>query len=187
MSTAELTCNQVNGLLSFYIDNKLSETLKNMVEFHLEICPICRKKMEEMTIMLHSLKEIFTKVSSITLEKKQEEDPFNQSQYKEFHENISAYIDNELSDNENLNVKKYAITNQLARTQLENAFKMQALINNSVKKQKKHMNKDFSGNILNQIDFSRNIYSSDSFFKIAGIFIFIMFTLSIIAIQIFSI
>ena len=40
----EITCAQMDVLLSFYIEGDLSKTLKAKVEEHLEQCSACRAK-----------------------------------------------------------------------------------------------------------------------------------------------
>ena len=40
----EITCLQMDVLISFYIDGDLSEALKIKVEEHLKKCPVCKAK-----------------------------------------------------------------------------------------------------------------------------------------------
>ena len=40
----EITCLQMDVLISFYIEGDLSDTLKTKVEEHLKNCPACRAK-----------------------------------------------------------------------------------------------------------------------------------------------
>ena len=40
----EITCLQMDVLISFYIDGELNNSLKEKVEQHLQKCPSCRAK-----------------------------------------------------------------------------------------------------------------------------------------------
>ena len=40
----ELTCNQVVALLTYFVENKLNKQLAHDIEYHLSICPECKKK-----------------------------------------------------------------------------------------------------------------------------------------------
>ena len=70
-------------------------------------------------------------------------------QYEEFKNNLSAYIDNELDNEENLRIKKIAISNPLARQDLENIFTFKKLLHYSYEKTKNDMKSDYSKAIAN--------------------------------------
>ena len=57
-----LTCTQVNALLSFYLNDKLNYQLKSFVEAHLDDCPTCRAKFEALKDMVSSLREVHEKI-----------------------------------------------------------------------------------------------------------------------------
>ena len=50
-------------------------------------------------------------------------------QYQLFKNNLSAYIDNELNDDENLRIKKLTINNKNARKELEDSFNLRKIMN----------------------------------------------------------
>ena len=179
--TINLTCTQVSALLSFYIDDKLSVQLKEFVEAHLEICPSCRAKFEALRKMVNSLKEVHEKMTAI----KSDYDT-NQTtpQYDEFKTNLSAYVDNELSDEENIKVKKYVISNAKARQDLENLYTLKKVLSNSFEKTKNEVKEDYSKYILKRIDIQEEIYGPDSFAKVVALFIviFTIFTLTAVII-----
>lgn len=179
--TMNLTCTQVSALLSFYIDDKLSSQLKQFVEAHLEICPSCRAKLEALKCMVNSLKEVHKKLESI----KEEESLLPSPQYDAFKTNLSAYIDNELDDEENIKVKKYIVSNPKARKELENLYQLRKVLQNSFEKTKNESKSDFSKYVLKRIDIQEEIYGPDSFAKVVAIFALILIVFTITAVIIF--
>lgn len=145
----KLTCSQMDVLISFYIDGDLSNTLKKEVESHLKKCPSCRAKFDIIKSMLSDLKNCFdlddeedSKLSTNT----------QTEHYKVFKNNLSAYIDNELPSDENIKIKKFTISNNNARKDLEESYNLRRLMNDSFKKTKNESRYDFSKNILKQLE-----------------------------------
>jgi len=171
----------VGALLSFYLDDRLNDQLKQFVKAHLEVCPICRAKFEALKNMVSSLKEVHEKISEIKEEKKA---PELSPQYNEFKTNLSAYMDNELTDEENIKIKKYVISNPKARKELENMYNLKKNLHNSFEKAKSEAKFDCSKLILRRIDIQEEVYGPDSFAKVVAIFIviFAIFTLSAVII-----
>ena len=52
----EITCAQMDVLISFYIEGDLSKALKQKVTEHLKQCPACRAKYDIIKSMLEDLK-----------------------------------------------------------------------------------------------------------------------------------
>ena len=179
--TINLTCTQVSALLSFYINDRLNEQLRQFVQAHLDVCPTCRAKYEALKDMVLSLKEVHQKLSTVQASKPQAE---VSPQYKEFKTNLSAYVDSELTDEENIKVKKYVISNPEARNDLERMYKFKKLLHSSFEKTKNETKADFSKYILRRIDMQEEVYASDSFAKVVAFFIIILtlFTLSAVII-----
>ncbi len=178
--TNNLTCNQVGALLSFYIDDKLSSQLKQFVAAHLEICPLCREKYETLKTMMKSLREIQDRLAAI---KPEEEE--NSPQYDEFKLNLSAYVDNELSDSDNIKVKKYVIANPKARDDLEKMYSIKKALHESFERTKNESKDDFSKFILKRIDIQEEIYSPDVYPKVVAIFILLFAIFTFTAVVIF--
>ena len=123
----EITCAQMDVLLSFYIEGDLSKALKSKVEEHLKECSACRAKYEIVKSMLKELRS--------TVEDKEEVfSPTATSQYRIFKNNLSAYIDNELPAEESIKIKKYTINNKQARKELEDTYNIRRLMNESFHK-----------------------------------------------------
>ncbi len=142
----EITCAQMDVLISFYIEGDLSKTLKAKVEEHLKKCSVCRAKYDIIKTMLQDLKESLDEnepevVTSAT-----------NSQYRLFQNNLSAYIDNELPPEENIKIKKFTINNKKARKELENTYNIRKLMNDSFHKTKSEFRQDFSKNVMKQLD-----------------------------------
>lgn len=91
----DLTCNQVSALINFYIEGKLNPRLREYINLHIQKCPVCRKKIQELTKILNNYKQQKNT-------KENQEEPLN----FEFINNLSAYMDNELSSSDNIKIKK---------------------------------------------------------------------------------
>ena len=149
----EITCLQMDVLISFYIDGELSEALKAKVEEHLKICPTCRAK-------LNIISSLFTDVKK-NLKNKEEIEAYSTNthsskQYQFFKKNLSAYIDNELPEEENVKIRKYTIGNKKARKELEDNYHIRKLMRDSFRKSKNESKPDFTKSIMKQLDIEDN-------------------------------
>lgn len=166
----EITCVQMDVLLSFYIDGELTLSLKDKVEEHLQKCPTCRAK-------YNILSSLFKDMSEET----EEEEPYHTRQYNSFQNNLSAYIDNELSPEENIKIKKYTINNKKARKELEDNYQIRKLMKNSFKKAKGETRPDFSKSVLKQMNLEdRTNFSFNPLVKVGFAFFITVLFLSII-------
>ena len=176
----EITCAQMDVLLSFYIDGDLSRALKLKVEEHLKKCSACRAKYEIIKSMLSDLRSSFE-------DSEQEEMAGNavSSQYMVFQNNLSAYVDNELSPEENVKIKKFTINNRNARKDLEDAYNIRKLMCDSFNKTKADARHDFSKSVMKQLEPSEDYsFSFHPVLKVARAFIMTVLILS--AIIVFS-
>lgn len=181
--TVNLTCSQVGALLSFYLDDKLNDQLKQFVNAHLDACPTCRAKLDSLKNMVNGLREVHERLKDIKTESETEN--FQSTQYDLFKMNLSAYVDNELCDEDNIKVKKYVISNPKARKDLENLYSLKKLLSNSFEKAKNESKEDYSKFILKRIDIQEEIYGQDSFAKVVALFIVILTVFSLTAVIIF--
>ncbi len=149
----ELTCAQMDVLLSFYIEEELSKALRKQVEEHLQSCPSCRAKYDIIKTMLTDLKNTY-KIENSKSEKGLSRDEMGATsqQYRIFQNNLSAYIDNELPSEESIKLKKFTINNKIARKELEDNYNIRRLMNDSFKKTKSDAKQDYSKNILRQME-----------------------------------
>lgn len=158
----ELTCNQVIALMSFYVEDKLNSRLKEYVDEHLRKCPKCREVyMQSKKIMNHIIGLAGSSV---------EDNQYMTKQYEDFKHNLSAYIDNELDEHESIRIKKIAISNPLARKDLEDMYTFKRLLHNSFDKTKNDWKSDYSKIIINQLEKNDNSNGIDPFYKIIGAF-----------------
>ena len=147
----ELTCAQMDVLLTFYIEGDLSVSLKTQVEEHMNSCASCRAKYDIIKSMFVDIK------SSLDVNKESNADLTSKNksttrQYRLFKDNLSAYIDNELSSEENIKIKKFTINNDRARKELEENYNIKKLMNDSFMKSKSDLRHDFSRSVLKQLE-----------------------------------
>ena len=155
----ELTCNQVIALMSFYVEDKINQKLKKYVDDHLKKCPKCRE------IYLQS-KKIANHVLSLVANN---ENNYQTKQYEEFKQKLSAYVDNELDENESLRIKKISISNPLARQDLENIYSFKKMLHESFDRTRNDFKTDYSKQILNML--TQNKELSNSFNKLLYSFV----------------
>lgn len=150
----KLTCAQMDVLISFYIDGDLSKTLKNQVEEHLKSCPSCRAKYDIIKSMLSDMKNCFDREEEF-IPNEARHDSANSAtsqQYRVFKNNLSAYIDNELTEEDSIKIKKFTINNKKARKDLEDNYSIKKLMNDSFRKTKAEARHDFSRSVLKQLE-----------------------------------
>lgn len=152
----KLTCAQMDVLISFYIEGDLSKSLKNQVEQHLKECSTCRAKYDIIKSMISDLKNSFDREEEPLMQPFQgpsnNDNQILSKQYRVFKNNLSAYIDNELENDENIKIKKFTINNLQARKDLEDSYNIRKLMNESFKKSKAEAKKDFSKAVLKQLE-----------------------------------
>lgn len=137
------TCKKVTSLLSMYIDNKLDADLYEFVKNHLDVCPECYRKYVMLKQLLTELRNAYKELLN-DAELQQKNQIFNIKEYERFHNNLSAYFDNELPLNESVDMKKYMIKFPNARRDLEEMYNLHKIIHNSVICVKKSFNQDYS-------------------------------------------
>ena len=174
----EITCIQMDVLISFYLENELSETLRKKVEEHLKVCPNCRAKYNVISSLIENMSSAVTNENSL-------KDSANSESFRAFKNNLSAYIDNELSEHESVKLKKYTINNKQARKELEDAYNIRRLMKNSFQTTKSQSKNDFSKKILKKLHPQNNMsFIFNPLIKMAWAFVMTVLTLS--AIIIFS-
>ena len=165
-----LTCSQVIALLSFYIDGKTSYQVTNFIQSHLCTCKSCRNKSELMAKIFNDFNIAKTQIDNVELPKTQPISSYSSN----FKEKMSAYLDSELSDDESLKFKKYAIANPPVRNELEDMYKVKNALNNSFEKTKNDFKDDFAKDIIVKLDIKEAMQIQEPILKIASIFIFLL-------------
>ena len=161
----DLTCNQVSALINFYIEGKLNPRLREYINLHIQKCPVCRKKIQELTKILNNYKQQKNT-------KENQEEPLN----FEFINNLSAYMDNELSSSDNIKIKKMTISNPSARKELETMYKFKKVVHSAYEKTKNDSKFDYSKDIITQLQDTPD-YTTTYFYKLAAIFFIIVSTI----------
>ncbi|MDR1327589.1 MAG: zf-HC2 domain-containing protein [Heliobacteriaceae bacterium] len=162
----ELSCDQVGALITFYIEDKLSSKLMQYVRHHLKNCPLCAEKYESLIQVVNNVINFPAAVVNDS------EDRFLTGQYEEFKLNLSAYIDNELDNDENIKIKRMTISNPLARRDLEDMYTFKRLLHYSFDKTKHNIRSDFSKGITSRLQMQGA--QADPFVKIVVFFALMM-------------
>ena len=162
----DLTCQQVSALLNFYIEDKLNPRLKEYVNLHLEKCPHCKKKIDDLRKILNQYKH--KKSNLRVIENSCTNKLPEESMYR-----LSAYIDNELNENENIKIKKMTISNPNARKELETMYKFRKMMHSAYEKTKNDNHIDYSKSIISQMQDTKD-YTTDYFYRIATIFVMLI-------------
>jgi len=172
---------QICSLLSFYINNKLNSQIKETVEDHIENCPVCREKYQallQIKLQFVQAKEYLDGIESATINI----DSINQEEDYVLVQNLSAYSDNELSDEDSLKVKKFVIKNLNARQSLSDIYELRNLLKKSFVKYESQIKDDYSKNVLNKLVIEDEIKRDSSSLKVASILILLLtsFTIGVI-------
>ena len=158
----ELTCQQVSALINFYIEGKLNPRLREYINLHIEKCPTCKKKIDD-------LKKILLKYDKQKSNKQQDKKILPE----EALHRLSEYFDNELTPEENIKIKKLTISNPIARKELENMYKFRKIIQTAYEKTKNDNHYDFSKGVISELQ-NTNDYSTSYFYKIVGLFVILI-------------
>ncbi len=177
----KLSCSQVNSLLKFYIEDKLNSQINEMIESHIECCSSCREKYKTMLNIKLGFIQAKEYLDSIKSENDILEKFNNEPNYVTV-KNLSAYSDNELSDEESLKVKKYIIKNLSGRQALEEIYELRNVLQKAFKKDENQIREDYSKKILNKIALEEEIKLGGSKLKVASLLIFLLtsFTVGLI-------
>lgn len=149
----KLTCAQMDVLISFYLEGELSSNLKTQVEEHMKYCAGCRTKFEIIKSMLKDLKNSLDLEDEVQITNNNEYKTKTTSlQYRVFKNNLSAYIDNELNNDESIKIKKFTINNESAKQELQNNYNIKKLLSDSFRKTESEARQDFSRSVLRQLE-----------------------------------
>ncbi len=159
----ELRCSQVLSLINFYIEDKLTPKWRELVEKHLKNCKNCNKKYHELNTVLTKYK---LENKNISLKTADENENTND---EELVAKFSAYIDNELNPNENVKIKKIAISNPNARKKLDSMYKFRQLLQSAYQKTKSNSRIDYSKEVISKTH-NVGVYNTTCFYKIILIF-----------------
>ena len=155
-----MTCEQIKNLMYFYICNELNPKLIQHIAQHLEQCPQCKE-------YYLTLQRDFEK------HRKTEE--------------LSAYIDNELPENESIKIKKKLISDKKTRRNYEKLYKIKELVKTNFLKQELDIKEDYSKLIFRKLNLMEEVYGKDTMPRLAGVIVIIFVGLFIITLAFFGI
>ncbi len=165
-------CKKVISLLSLYIENKLDIEDRILIENHFEICPDCYNKYLEMKEVMSNLHFEYEKLIN-EFDKIENGKMFNIREYESFYNNISPYIDDELSYNDSIKFRRYLLKSKPARNELANAYNLKNNIKHSVAIFKNNTNINFSKKVIKKLK-NENHDSFDKIYQRAAIMLGIM-------------
>ena len=182
----EITCVQMDVLITFYIEGELTEQLKSKVEEHLNNCPTCRAKFNILSSIYEDLQDAL-EMDRKNCENEYATKVYPSKQYRTFKNNLSAYIDNELPPEENIKIKKYTINNKKARKDLEDSYQIRKLMKESFKKSNSESKPDFSKKVMKQLELDDQINLAFSpLIKVGFAFIITVLAVSSLIIYVLS-
>ena len=179
----KLTCSQFEGLITFYIDNELSESLKKSFEEHLHECAGCSMKFKVIKSIVEDIKNAYDKVLrenkyEDNIEKETVNDTYIETDELN-HLDLSAYIDNELSDENNIRVRRNIIVKPSIRKKIEKMYKLRKILSGSFNEQKNILRSDYSKDVM------RTINSNFSTKEVCiHCFLFILIVISAVALSV---
>ena len=172
----KMTCKQVQAILPFYLKGRVNPTVSGMIEEHLQSCPTCK----EIYIKAFEQEDAeFDFVDSL-INSQNDDEQYVTKEYANFRKKLSAYLDSELEDSENIKIKKMTVTNPLARKDLQNMYNFKRLLHSSFDRTKENCHYDFSKNIIRLLN-KENPQKVDNFFR-AGIFFMIISVVTLLMI-----
>lgn len=122
-----LNCNEMDELISAYIDNELSQGLDEAVENHLAECENCTKKMSDFKKMSNVIKiSGINKGNNIDQDYSETLNPYleNIDMCSFVEENLSEYIDDELSHFDKMKIKKHLKECKFCKKDYETLFEL---------------------------------------------------------------
>lgn len=143
----KITCKQFEELIPFYINDELSNALKNAFVEHLHNCPHCHIKFNMLNSIVSDLKDAYNQI--IFESSNDKNDIYND--FNELNSNLSAYIDNELNDDINVQIRRSIISKPALRKKLENLYNIRKLMTNSFNDEKNKLRTDFSKDIIKKL------------------------------------
>ena len=153
-----LTCEKVLALLPLYIDGKTNKEQSFDIEQHLNNCPKCSEKYISLKTVAERIKSAFDNIDKKIF---CENNIF-------FEENLSAFIDNELSKEDYFLFNRYVTNNPDAKRSLEEMLTFEEKLQNFLKKDTGLLNNDFSKKVVNEIKQENSEYIWGEYYK-AGV------------------
>ncbi len=177
MTKTNDTCKKVSSLLSLYLDNRLSDEAKKYVSNHLMICQECNKKFQDLKNLVKNIRISYAKFKKdLSIDHTQF---FSIRDYENFYSNISAYMDNELTEDDKVKFEDYLKKSKAAASDLESFFSIQKLLKQAfLEKQRMSNNKEYK-NIIKLLNFQDEYKRTNNFKNIVAVFLILIIGISI--------
>jgi len=170
----KISCSQLEGLLSFYLNNDLSENLKSAVEEHLKECSHCKMKYNLLSSIITDIKDAYRQIISVAEKNREAEASCSKVCSETITNNdLSAYIDNELSDEHNVRIRRKIVAKPSVRTKIERLYKLRKFLSNSFYEQKNRLKTDFSKEIVRSLN--TNMKNKKTYIHCVGFICFVVF------------
>ena len=182
----DINCSQFEGLLSFYVNGDLTENMASAVEEHMKICPACQMRYNIVNSIIHDIKSAYSEVlTNSNLEDKYTviEPVFEPSEDEVKNTELSAYVDNELTEEESLKLRRNIIAKPKLRNKVEKLYRLKKVISNSHRIHRLLLKSDYSKDVIKTLNSNkqdRQIYLHCIGFML---FVILTVTLSIIALM----
>ena len=152
----KLTCSQFEGLITFYLDGELSKSLTQAFEQHMKECPACNMKFKVIKSIIGDIKSAYDKILSGEDESCIEAEPVAETvnsddEYVTMSE-LSAYMDNELPDENSVKVRRNIIARPKMRGKLEKMYRLRKILSDSFVEQKNKLKTDYSKDIIKRVN-----------------------------------
>lgn len=148
--TNTAVCKKVSSMLSLYIDNKVTYQERAFIEDHLANCEECHKKYIYLKSLIKNLKDSYRQVVELA-QRKQKQATFSIREHEKFIENLSPYVDNELSAQDCFEFRKYLMKSKSAQTELKNTYIMQKEMRIAFDKTKKKTSPELTRYVMNSL------------------------------------
>lgn len=172
----KISCKQFEELIPFYINDELSESLKNAFVEHLHNCPNCHLKFNMLNSIVSDLKDAYNKLiyeqNNNDISDVIEEDNDDLT-------NLSAYIDNELNDDVNIQIRRNIVAKPALRKKIERLYNIRKMLTDSFNDEKNKLRTDFSRDIIKKVQ--AKPVQNESYIQC---FIFIAFVISMAIISV---
>lgn len=176
----KITCEQFEGLITFYLNGELSENMREAFEEHLSKCTTCHIRFNMLNSIIKELKDAYAQIiADNNSASEMETKPSSEEQFQD--KELSAYIDNELPDEYNVKIRKNIIGKPILRNKIEKLYNLRKGIFDSYEDEKNNLKKDFSKEIIKQFS---NKSDGHIYFQCV---LFVMIIVVIVSISIWTI
>lgn len=136
-----LTCERVMILLPLYLEGKTSEIENFEIEKHLTECPECMQKYSALQALSQKIKTAFDSVENQHFEKEK----------KYFKENLCAYLDNELSNEDYCLMTQIILENEDAKTEISKMSEFDKHFQAALKENLQFFEQNFCPEVIQQV------------------------------------